>query len=393
MVKILQCNYCFNNQDDIIYNPIDNSTHVVKLNDEKICQDCALYFKYGENFSATLNSTKKLVMKMIEKNKGKREFDAVLFLSGGKDSTAALIKAKEKGWNVLAYNLDKGNIYNQIRDQMFEIVEGLGVDFVMRKSNFSLMKKLITFCFKSHLHPCKYCALFLARPLMDRFVYQQGFPITITGVDLWELKGIYFGFKLYKSKDPMILLRYFHNPVFKGHYYNKEKQDILNHIKNLKKSQTIKEDLQAEFLSIFEQLEQKYFLKEHEIQALRESEIVSIPLTALEFEKKKDILALIKKYGWKISNKQIHGEITLTDCKIGAFINSIIPRKINKTLWSVRLRSGMMTKEEALEELNKELNLEELQKFVNEYNLKMDYFEDYGANIFNKTILKEIFNS
>ena len=74
----------------------------------------------------------------------------------------------------------------------------------------------------------------------------------------------------------------------------------------------------------FNELKRKYFLTTTEMSEIGRNESLTIPLTALEFAKKQEILELIRKYGWNPSPSNFSSEITFTDCKVGSFFNSII---------------------------------------------------------------------
>ncbi len=366
----MQCTICFN-EDGTSYEDFKTGKNIqVTLNADGLCHECVEYFNYKNLFLETLKNTRELVQNILQENRGKYEYDAIFFLSGGKDSTAGLIRAINKyQLNLLAYHVDKGNAYEENYDRIFNIVDKLGVDLVIQKVDKKLTSRLISFCFRNGLNPCQYCGLFIHRPVADRFVNKFKIPILITGVDLWEIQWGYFIKHLYQSNDPYLLLQMHYNPLYKSHQYFAEKFKILKYLEKTTPEESILAKKRKEFLEIYNTLERKYFLSVEEIAEYQQKIKYSIPITALEFEKKEEIIQLITDYGWYQGEHKLHEETTFTDCRIGAYSNYLLPPIKRKRLWSLRLRAGMITKEAALTEMNGKVSNKDIEKIREDYDL------------------------
>ncbi len=366
----MQCKICFN-EDGASYEDFKTGQMVkVSLDENGLCHECIEYLTYKDVFLKTLKNTKVYVERILQENRGKYEYDAIFFLSGGKDSTAGLVKAVEKyQLNILAYHVDKGNAYIENGERIFNIVDRLGVDLVVQKVDKNLVRRLISFCFKAGLNPCLYCGIFVHRPVVDRFINKFDFPFLFNGVDLWEIQWSYFTKQLYKSEDPYSILRLRNNPLFKSNQYFPEKFKILKYLENKFVNKEDLVELKQEFLRIYQALERKYFLLQSEIVEIEQKPKLVIPITALEFEKKQEIIDLITEYGWRQSGHKLDTENTFTDCRVGAYSNYILPELKQRRLWSLRVRSGMVTKEEALAEMNGTVNPEDIKKIREEYDI------------------------
>lgn len=79
----------------------------------------------------------------VNAQKGKQPIDAICCYSGGKDSTYMLkLMTQEWGLRVLAYTLDNGFITEQAKDNIRKVVETLEVDHVFYKPNAEFMRKM-----------------------------------------------------------------------------------------------------------------------------------------------------------------------------------------------------------------------------------------------------------
>ncbi len=149
----LLCNKCFN----LISNPIDKIQ--LKMN--------------WDNYLIELRKKE-----ITETNK----YHAVLFYSGGKDSTASLyLLVKVYKLKILAFTLDNGLKGNRVLENIFNVTNYLGVDWYLYRHN--LVKELNDFINKG-IYPCgKICNI-----LQDKYyeVITKKFNIDtlITGFEI-----------------------------------------------------------------------------------------------------------------------------------------------------------------------------------------------------------------
>lgn len=113
--EIRECKRCLNNTK----NP------TIRIGKDGLCNICALYLK---NFDK--NSLKKELAFLKTLIDPKKKYDAMVGISGGKDSTATLYTVKRMGFNPLAFTFDIGYYPEHIFSRAKQIAEKLNVDSV-----------------------------------------------------------------------------------------------------------------------------------------------------------------------------------------------------------------------------------------------------------------------
>ena len=90
-----------------------------------LCETCE---RYKKNFSvAPLKKELKFFLSL--RNSGRGKYDAMVGISGGKDSTAALYEVKRMGFAPLAFSLDTGYYPKHIFQRAKQAAKQLGVDY------------------------------------------------------------------------------------------------------------------------------------------------------------------------------------------------------------------------------------------------------------------------
>ncbi|MCP4147460.1 MAG: hypothetical protein GY757_06895 [bacterium] len=114
----------------------------ISFSEEGVCNFCQSFkgkAKLNEKKAAYLEKFNKL----IEQFKGKGDYDCTLAYSGGKDSTYTLYLLKEVfNLRVLALTLDNGFLSRQALDNISEVAENMGVDSIIFKPDFKILKKV-----------------------------------------------------------------------------------------------------------------------------------------------------------------------------------------------------------------------------------------------------------
>lgn len=151
------------------------------LDDNGICNICDLHEK---SKNTNLNSAKPLeidFVRLINKYRGKHKYDCLVMLSGGKDSTASLYYSKIKyKLNPLAFTFDHGFETEEAMENIKNAVEILGVDFLYFKTDFikDMFKKIIESKSKAVIcHPCSIWYMQLTFEIAERY----DIPIIIAG--------------------------------------------------------------------------------------------------------------------------------------------------------------------------------------------------------------------
>jgi acyl-coenzyme A synthetase/AMP-(fatty) acid ligase len=103
----------------------------ITYNEEGVCSLCQNFDHYQAqvaHYFRSLNDLKELIESRKQSNS---DYDCMMLLSGGKDSTYALAKLKELGFRVLAYNFDNGFISEEALDNARKICNDLNVDLLI----------------------------------------------------------------------------------------------------------------------------------------------------------------------------------------------------------------------------------------------------------------------
>ena len=110
-----ECKRCINTSQ----NPF------IEFNKSGYCNTCEMYLK---NFSkVALKKELRFLKSFI--GKGKKKYDIMVGLSGGKDSSATLYQLKEMGFTPLAYTFNTGYFPPYIYRRAKSVAKKCGVDY------------------------------------------------------------------------------------------------------------------------------------------------------------------------------------------------------------------------------------------------------------------------
>lgn len=152
----------------------------VVLDNNGICNYCQ-YFEQNKKDILNIANREQILARRFQNLKGKYEYDAVVGLSGGKDSTYVLYQmVKKYGLKVLAVTYDNGFLTEFARESIRKTVESLGVDHYYHKPNWNAYKKFYKVCVQKLGDPCVACTIggfFLA----IKGCYEKRIPFFIHG--------------------------------------------------------------------------------------------------------------------------------------------------------------------------------------------------------------------
>ncbi|MEK7464226.1 MAG: hypothetical protein AAB617_00400 [Patescibacteria group bacterium] len=115
LVEARECKRCVNSSINLSYS----------IGKSGLCEMCE---KYELNFSEKpLERELKLLLSLRDSERSK--YDAMVGVSGGKDSTATLYTTKKMGFTPLAFSLDSGYYPKHISARAGQVAKQLGVDF------------------------------------------------------------------------------------------------------------------------------------------------------------------------------------------------------------------------------------------------------------------------
>ena len=113
----------------------------VVLNASGVCNYCQ-YFEQNRKNILNFTNRENMLARKLEKHRGKYEHDAIVGLSGGKDSTYVLCQMVDKyKLNVAAVTYDNGFLTDFARESISNTISKLGVDHYYYKSNWDTHKK------------------------------------------------------------------------------------------------------------------------------------------------------------------------------------------------------------------------------------------------------------
>lgn len=115
LVEIQECKQCINSSANLSYS-------IGKLGLCEVCEKYKFYFS-----KKSLEQELKLFLSLKKSGKGK--YDAMVGISGGKDSTAMLYEVKKMGFTPLAFSLDSGYYPRHISKRARQVAKQLGVDY------------------------------------------------------------------------------------------------------------------------------------------------------------------------------------------------------------------------------------------------------------------------
>lgn len=115
LVEAKECKKCVNSSLNL------SST----IGKSGLCDVCE---RYEKNFNTT-PLKKELKFLLSLKNSGRGKYDAMVGISGGKDSTAMLYEVKQMGFTPLAFSLDTGYYPKHIFQRAKQVAKQLGIDY------------------------------------------------------------------------------------------------------------------------------------------------------------------------------------------------------------------------------------------------------------------------
>jgi hypothetical protein len=131
----------------------------VVLNASGICNYCD-YFEQNKKAIFNFTNRENMLARKFNKQRGKYEYDAIVGLSGGKDSTYVLCQIVDKyKLNVAAVTFDNGFLTDFARESVKNTISKLGVDHYYYKPNWDTYKKFYRATVQKLFDPCIACAI------------------------------------------------------------------------------------------------------------------------------------------------------------------------------------------------------------------------------------------
>ncbi|MHA1593340.1 MAG: 7-cyano-7-deazaguanine synthase [Candidatus Baldrarchaeia archaeon] len=358
-----------------------------------LCNLCERFLRDAGRFFELRDLARREMRKLFERvRKEGHQYDAVVLLSGGKDSCAALILAKERyKLNVVAASVDNGFRIPEAAENIENLTDNLGVDLITFKIPRSLTKKLFRVCFEIG-DPCGLCQTLVGPPIMARIQMKMGIPIRILGTDLAQVYHEFFmQLDYWRKKIGMenpFLFRLYSNDykIYERRY--EQYIDLLRR-EMLSEASTL---YVRELERIYKDL-RKYWLSPGELSEFSQENFVNVYLTAMEITDYSQQKKILERYGFQLS--PVFGEHVSTDCKVAAVAQSLYTEKMWKALNSWKCRVGLISKHEVLNLMrNRRAPIPTIREFFEEIgvkNIRNVWQRAWLYQVFDKDILARIF--
>ena len=99
-----------------------------QFNDGELCSLCSIYYANKTRIQSYFKDSQDLEQLIEDIQTSRRgEYDALMLLSGGKDSTYAMTRLVDMGLKVFAFSLDNGYISDQAKNNVVTVCEALNV--------------------------------------------------------------------------------------------------------------------------------------------------------------------------------------------------------------------------------------------------------------------------
>jgi hypothetical protein len=298
----------------------------IEFDEEGVCNFC-LNLKGKTNLKESKEKRREKFDDLLEKYRGRGSYDCLMAYSGGKDSTYTLTLLRKKyDLKILALTFDNGFIPQETFQNIRNVAENLGIDHLLFKPRFDLLKKIFLASMESNLYSektlerassiCTSC-MGLVKFFSLRTSLEKNIPFIAYG---WSPGQAPLSSSIFKNNKSMV--KSMQKAIF----------DPLHRI--------VGEEIKPYFLS------QAHFEKEWEFPYN-----VS-PLAFLEYDEEK-IFKNMQDLGWKRPRET---DPNSTNCLLNGFANLVHKEKFGFHPYALELanlvREGYLDRQEALHRIN-----------------------------------------
>ncbi|WP_262030990.1 amino acid adenylation domain-containing protein [Microvirga sp. Mcv34] len=306
-----------------------------------LCQAFDTYVDKAQSYFRTPEDLQVLISEMQANRKG--PYDCIVLLSGGKDSSFMLCKLVAMGVKPLTYTLDNGFISDDAKANIRRLVNGLGVDHHWGSTPH--MNEIFVDSLKRFANVCNGCFKTIYT-LATNYARENGIGYIVTGLS----RGQFFETRLTEE-------------VFKRDDYDPSRLDAL--VAEARKEYHRREDAVSRYLDVDVFRNDSIF---EEVKFVDFYRYWSVPL--------EDMLEFLKtQAGWSRPSDTGRSTNCLIN-DVGIYIHKKQRGYHNYALpysWDVRL--GQKTRDEAIDELNDDLNVPRIKEIM----AQIGYIEPLAA--------------
>lgn len=261
-------------------------------------------------------------------------YDCIVLLSGGKDSCYALYRIVEMGLRVLAFTLDNGYISEQAKANITRVVQTLGVEHVFASTPH--MNEIFSDSLRRHCNVCQGCFKTIYT-LSTNLALEKEIPYVVTGLS----RGQFFETRLTEElfTDPNVVPASIDETVLHARKAYHRVEDAVARLLDVSHFQTD---------DVFEKVRFLDFYRYCDVDL---EEVLSTLRRELPWIRPSDT--------GRSTNCRINDVGIYVHKRERGYHNYALPYS-----WDVRL--GHKQREEALEELDDEFDLREIEKILNE---------------------------
>jgi hypothetical protein len=298
----------------------------IEFDEEGVCNFC-LNHKGRANLREPKERQRAKFENLLEEYRGRGSYDCLMAYSGGKDSTYTLTLLKrEYHLNILALTFDNGFIPQETFQNIRRVAEKLGIDHLLFKPRFDLLKKIFLASMESDLYSaktlerastiCTSC-MGLVKFFSLRTSLEKNIPFIAYG---WSPGQAPLSSSIFKNNKSMV------KTMQKAIY------DPLRRI--------VGEEIRP------------YFLSEADFEKDWEFPYNVSPLAFLEYDEEK-IFKNMQDLGWKRPKET---DPNSTNCLLNGFANLVHKEKFGFHPYALELanlvREGYLDRQEALDRIN-----------------------------------------
>lgn len=312
------------------------STYAAVTFDEKnICSLCSAFENYAhrvDQYFGSLDHLKDRILSVPNGAKGK--YDCMALLSGGKDSTYALAKLVDLGFNVLAFTLDNGYISDEAKANVDRVVKALDVDHIYGSTPH--MNEIFVDSLRRHHNVCDGCFKTIYT-LSTKVALDENIPFIVTGLS----RGQFFETRLTEElfRDDDLDIASIDKVVLEARRAYHQVDDSVNKL------------LDVDMLKEDETFEKVQYLDFYRYSDVSLDEMFKFLNSKLPWSRPSDTgrstNCLINKAGIFVHKKRT------------GYSNYAFPYS-----WDVRL--GHKTRDESLDEINEEIDPDEANQILKE---------------------------
>lgn len=157
----------------------------ISFDKEGVCSVCRRYEQQWGGWKSRLPERGRVLEKICKDARSKhKEFDALVPLSGGKDSTYVLyVAVKKLGLHCLAYTMNHGYLSEHARDNVDRACRKLGVEHIYYRLDLNLTNRLFALFMRKTGSFCSVCTRAIGMAT-SRVADMYRVPLIMTGTSL-----------------------------------------------------------------------------------------------------------------------------------------------------------------------------------------------------------------